>query len=345
MGRPSPELLRSISALLERGLPILGAPFAAIADDLGVRETDAIEATRVLLSEGFLRHFGAFVDFRPLGFVGYLFGVKVDEEAYGNLTSWLAGMEYVTHIYERLSPVNLWFTAILSGDEAALGLSDDLCGRKCPHVALAAVRRIKLKPSFARAEGETVPGRIERTQKQFAGDFSLEPGERPQVLLSPRERKILYLAQRSFSVEGRPFVRIGREAEVSEEEALACLRKLASLGVLRRIGASLHHMRSGYSANSLIAWDLSERPEAEILSAASRIAGNDWLSHCYLRRALVDTLESDWRYNLYTMIHARSDDELREREGALASALRGCAFVSMRTKREWKKTSYRIEAT
>ncbi len=325
-----------MGAALERGLPLVDTPFAAVARELGVSEAEAIEATRALLSGGLLRHLGAFVDFRPLGFVGYLFGAQVSDDGCEETVAWISSREYITHIYERLSPVNLWFTAILSGDGAAFRLSGGLRERGCPHVALATVRRIKLEPSFAQREGRWA------TAKRPCSDASSKQEAGSQVVLSPQQRGVLLIAQATFPVESRPFARIGSDLGASEEDVLARLRELASCGVLRRIGASLHHVRSGFTSNSLVAWNLRERPEAEVLEAASQVAGNDWLSHCYLRRTLVDTLEFDWGYNLYTMIHARSDSELREREGILSSTLRGHSFVSMKTKREWKKTPYRI---
>lgn len=330
---PLSDISRSVCAVLERGLPLLSSPFGALAQELGISEIEVIEAAESLRASGTLRHFGAFVDFRPLGFRGYLFGVHVSCDVWENIVAWLEGMRCVTHIYERDAPLNLWFTAILPDDESAAGLSEGLVECGCPHVALAATRRIKLKPSFAQEGGPLAGGVAMPAESEGVRPFSL----------TPLQRRMLHLAQTAFPISPRPFAQIAAMCDVSEDVALEDLRELVSAGVLRRIGASVHHVRSGYAFNSLIAWDLSDLPEGDVAAAAMRVSVYPWLSHCYVRRVFVNTLGYEWRYNLYTMIHARSEEELRGCEETLSSALDGHSFMSMRTEGELKKTPYRID--
>lgn len=330
----SPELLKSTGAALERGMPLTSRPFADVARELGAPEAEVIEAAKFLVASGAFRHIGAFVDFRPLGFTGYLFGARASGGLLGDVVARICGMACVTHIYERRASPGLWFTAILPGGGEAAALSEELSARGCPHVALAASRRIKLRAAFAQ-EGSPIPG----ADAAAAGTDALRP-----FPLTPALRKILHAVQTGLPLSPRPFAQIAASCGVSEEAVLDGLRRLASAGVLRRIGALMHHVRSGYVSNSLIAWDLRDLPERDAEEAAMEICRHPWLSHCYLRRVFVNTLGCDWRYNLFTMIHARSGEELRAREDALSRALSGVSFVSMRTKREIKKTPYRIAA-
>lgn|GEM_PF-487203 len=326
----SSEFMRAVAELLERGLPLEPRPFAGAADDLGAGEADVTEAAAMLKSSGMLRHLGAFVDFRPLGLTGYLCAARTDGYETEEICSWLGCMNNVTHIYERGADINLWFTAILRDDGAARDLSDQLTKRCCPHALLAAVRRVKLRASFASECG--------------AADDAAEPeaSVAPDVTLTARERAILCASQADFILTSRPFAEIGKLAGYSEEEVLLSLRDLADKGVLRRFGASLHHRKAGYLYNSLVSFDLSDLSDQAASETARISARRPWVSHCYVRRALVNTFGGDWRYNLYMMIHATTEDELSAREAALSSELEGRGFLSMRTVRERKKTVYLI---
>lgn len=329
MSPHSPDFLASVAKALERGLPITPEPFAEIARELGAREASVLEAVALLKASGLFRHFGAFVDFRAIGLCGSLFGVRAD--AVEALCEWLRGLRYVTHIYERASAVNLWFTAILPGCAAVAALSEELNARGYPHASLLAERRIKLASSFA------------SPAKVVCEHETIESPDPPVTSLEPAERELLIAAQENFPISARPFAGIGKSAGLSEERALESLCSLASRGVLRRIGASLHHLKAGYAFNSLIAWDLSGLPDEEAARAGRRAARYSWVSHCYLRRTIANTLGVDWGYNLYTMIHARDGGELKEREGSLFDELRGYPFLSMKTTCERKKTVFQIE--
>ena len=73
-------------------------------------------------------------------------------------------------------------------------------------------------------------------------------------------------------------------------------------GVVRRFGAVVNHLNLGYRANALVAWQVAE----DCLDAAGMVLANSsTVSHCYAR-----TTVSDWPYNLYAMVHARSRPEL-----------------------------------
>ncbi|MGD9332587.1 MAG: Lrp/AsnC family transcriptional regulator, partial [Desulfobacterales bacterium] len=58
------------------------------------------------------------------------------------------------------------------------------------------------------------------------------------------------------------------------------------------------------------------------------------ISHCYRRNPT-----RDWPYNLYTMIHAESEDACRDIARGLATQTRVENFTLLFSRRELKKTS------
>jgi DNA-binding Lrp family transcriptional regulator len=324
-----------IARALEDGIPIVPAPFGALADRLGLRIETALSIAEDLLASGLLRRFGAFWDFRAVGYEGYLFGAMVPEDGLGAFARRVNECGAVTHNYERLHAVNLWFTAILPGDSASSKLAEELGARNFPFVALGAPRRIKLRPSFAGGPGIPDPCRQ-------SGELS-RPASPTIREISSLERKIISELQSPLHIEERPFAQAARRIEISEESFVSELVKLKSSGFLRRIGASVNHNMAGFTANTLMAWDFTSVPDEETAQTAlAAVREREWASHCYLRRVVASNLAEPWPYNLFVMAHATDGNELSARERLLESELAPRAFVSMRTIREYKKTAYRF---
>jgi siroheme decarboxylase len=91
---------------LERGLPLVPAPFAEIGKRLDLTESDVIERVRHLKEGGIIRKFRARIDQRKLGITANaLVAWKPAERDIGDL---LAAFPAVTHCYER-RPVPGWW--------------------------------------------------------------------------------------------------------------------------------------------------------------------------------------------------------------------------------------------
>ena len=114
------------------------------------------------------------------------------------------------------------------------------------------------------------------------------------------------------------------------------LRQLADwrqAGVLRRIGAAVRHRELGFAANGMAVFDVSD----DHVDAAGRLlAQRAEVSHCYRRPRL-----GDFPYNLYAMVHARTEPQVR---AVVAGALRQigpCPHEILFSTRQYKKTSMR----
>ena len=93
----------------------------------------------------------------------------------------------------------------------------------------------------------------------------------------------------------------GADLQAHVDALIAALEDLQRRGYLRRFAAILRHRKAGFGANGMAVWSV---PEADIAEMGQKMAGYTAISHCYQR-----PIYSDWKYNLFTMIHARKKSE------------------------------------
>ena len=115
------------------------------------------------------------------------------------------------------------------------------------------------------------------------------------------------------------------------KEELEKLKRDLRLGKIRRFGAMVSHQKLRFNHNALIAWRKSS--PGNKLSAA--LKEKEYLSHIYLRKP-----HRLWPYTLYTMIHAKTKEELNLFIEQLSRLLNCRDFRVLNTVRELKKTSF-----
>jgi DNA-binding Lrp family transcriptional regulator len=124
-----------------------------------------------------------------------------------------------------------------------------------------------------------------------------------------------------IAIKSRPFTK--RQLEKIKEDL--------SSGKIRRFGAIVNHQKLKFTHNALIAW--SKKSVSPALGA--KLKEKDYISHIYLRKP-----HRLWPYVLYTMIHARSREELGLFIEELSKLMRGCEYKVLNTVKELKKTSF-----
>ncbi|MFZ1199870.1 MAG: Lrp/AsnC family transcriptional regulator [Desulfobacterales bacterium] len=152
-------------------------------------------------------------------------------------------------------------------------------------------------------------------------------------MLTDIEKRVIAAIQGDIAVTGRPYRRIAESLDIPEEQLLEILQDLCDRGVIRRFGATIRHQKSGFTANAMVAWRVTE----ERIETVGRImAGFRQVSHCYRRNPT-----GDWPYNLYTMIHARNEASCHETARKMAEKSGVDDFALLFSRRELKKTSMR----
>ena len=151
--------------------------------------------------------------------------------------------------------------------------------------------------------------------------------------ISPVEKKVIYELGGDLGDGPRPFADLGKKVGLSEAETVAVIQGLDAKGLLRRFGATLRHQKSGFKANAMVAWKV---PEDQLEKAGEILAGFPEVTHCYQRRTV-----PGWDRNLYTMIHAASDEECYTQAEKMARAAGLNDYELLFSHEELKKTSMR----
>ena len=116
-------------------------------------------------------------------------------------------------------------------------------------------------------------------------------------------RRLIELPQAGLPLVADPWAWIAAQLRLSEAETLALLKRLRDAGVIRRIAAVPNHYRLGYRHNGMTVWDVAD----ERIDRLGRLVGGlSFVSHCYRRPRHLP----QWRYNLFAMVHGRSEAEI-----------------------------------
>jgi DNA-binding Lrp family transcriptional regulator len=150
-------------------------------------------------------------------------------------------------------------------------------------------------------------------------------------MLTDEEKKVIAAIQGDIPLDPRPYNLLAKGLGMEEETFLAILQSLNERKLIRRYGATLRHQKSGFSANAMVAW---KAPEDRILAIGETMAGFEAVSHCYRRDP-----KPGWSYNLYTMVHARTQEACRSTVAEMARAADLQDYTMLFSIRELKKTS------
>ncbi len=124
------------------------------------------------------------------------------------------------------------------------------------------------------------------------------------IKLEEKEKKVLLALIEGIPLVETPFAEIGKKIGITEEEVINCIKKLKEKKVIRRLGATLRHNKTGYTANAMVAWYV---PEEKVEKIGFELAKYPFITHCYIRKTL-----PEWKYNLYTMVHGKTEEELQK---------------------------------
>jgi len=145
------------------------------------------------------------------------------------------------------------------------------------------------------------------------------------------DKKIISFIQGDLPLDKRPFALVAEKAGISEKEYIERIQNLKKSGIIRRFGATLRHQEAGFSSNAMIAWLV---PDDRIDEVGEILAQFKEVTHCYQRNP-----QSDWRYNLYTMVHGSSRDECYKMAERMSRSAGIDEYTLLFSEKEFKKTS------
>ncbi len=312
----------------QRDLPLVSQPFAAIARELGIGESQVIERLSQLRERGSVARVGAVVRPNVIG-ASTLAAMRVPDLDVDEIAAIVGKEPGVNHSYLRENTLNFWFVAT---------------GPDRGHVD-AALKRIGKNTQL-----EVLDLRLERQYYIDLG-FSLErrplkhhPSAEQGTALAAfvaqdGDRELIQKMTEGLPLITRPFEEIARQLGIGEARVLTRLSELAEIGVLPRIGIIVRHRTLGWRSNAMVVWDV---PPHDIDRAGAALAAQPAVTLCYRRRRY----ENDWPYNLYCMVHARSREEAHNAidEAAKAATLEGCTRQILFSLRCFKQTGAMLVA-
>lgn len=146
------------------------------------------------------------------------------------------------------------------------------------------------------------------------------------------DREIMRFLQGDIPLEPRPYRKLAEELKLDEEEIVLRIRRLQEKGCLRRLGAVLRHRKAGFKVNAMVAWQPGDEEEAD--RAGKIMADYKEISHCYIRE-----VPPEFDYRLFSMIHAKSEEQLAEIINKLSLQTGIKKHIILRSTKELKKES------
>jgi len=353
---------RRILDLIQRNFPLVSRPFNVIAERVATTEDDVMERLARLKQAGVVREICAVFDAARLGYRSTLAAMAVVPARIEQVAAIVSAHPGVSHNYERTHRFNLWFTLTISGDRSVEEEVGRLArkARVDDFLVLPVLRRFKIGVDFdlgTRGEDEqsvvsrqpsavsdqpsaiSHQGSDDSNQKSRIGSpkskiqnrkSRIEKSSSVTAALSLPEKAVIRILQYDLPLEPRAFARLAARISMAEDEVLSIAANLLATSVMRRIGAILRHRQVGYLANAMVCWII---PSKRIERAGKRAARERAVSHCYER----PTFPPRWPYNLMTMIHGRSEDEVRKVVRRLHADLRPTDHAILFSLREFKK--------
>ena len=108
---------RALINRLQRGLPIVPQPYAAVAAELGLTETDLLARIQRLLDTGILSRFGPMFQIERAGGRFTLAAIAVPPERFEEVAAIVNAFPEVAHNYQRTHTLNLWFVVATASPE------------------------------------------------------------------------------------------------------------------------------------------------------------------------------------------------------------------------------------
>jgi len=102
----------------QRDFPLTPTPYADLAEQLGVSETEVLAVLRELTEDQTISRVGAIIPPNAVG-ASLLAAMAVPVERLVEVAGWVSGLLEVNHNYEREHRLNLWFV-VTASDAGAL---------------------------------------------------------------------------------------------------------------------------------------------------------------------------------------------------------------------------------
>ena len=319
------EIEQQLLHIIQTDFPVTLHPYRDIGDALGISENEVIELLRRLKERNIIRQISAIFQSNFLGFSSVLVSFQVPESQIETAAQVINAHPGVSHNYQRAHTMNLWFTLSVPREfnsERHVQKLAELAS--CSYyLYLPSVKMFKRRVQFDVHPPATTQAPIPlpcepAPKKSRKNNFSLET-----------EKEIMKELQQDLPLNSSPFKDIAAKFRIAETELFDFMRELKSSGKMSRFAAILRHRNLGFQSNAMVVWEI---PSPLLQDFADAASASPAISHCYER-----VTYPEWRYNMYTMVHARSQAQCRKVIQDLAAQFDVTTYESLYSVREFKK--------
>lgn len=322
----------ALLGFLQETMPFTERPFADLGKRCGMSEDETLARVKALKEGKVIRQISAIFDTRSLGYASSLVAAKIAPENLDAAVSVINSHPGVSHNYLRNHEFNLWYTIAVPptsrlGLEKTVDLLHHLSGAESTRL-LPTLRLFKIGVRFD-VEGDAKP------DDQSAPAYT-EANRREAAPLTAKEIEFVRVMQRDLPIIPEPFTAIAHELGVPSEEAAAMHAEFLTNGRMRRFAAVLHHRKAGFGANAMGVWAGPQDDPEALRKLGETMAGFRAVSHCYQRPSY-----PEWPYNLFTMVHGKSEEECEQTLTAIAEATGISDRHALYSTKEFKKVRVR----
>lgn len=126
--------------------------------------------------------------------------------------------------------------------------------------------------------------------------------------------KIMRATQAGLPLVSQPYHAIAEQLNLPANLVMERFQAMLESGAIRRIGAVPNHYKLGYVLNGMSVWNV---PDEKIDELGAKVGNLPFVSHCYHRPRHLP----DWHYNLFAMVHGKSESEVKQQIAACAVLL------------------------
>lgn len=126
------------------------------------------------------------------------------------------------------------------------------------------------------------------------------------IQISADDKALIRAVESGLPIVSRPYEKIAKQLHTTEANIISRLQQLMDKGAIKRYGVVVRHQELGYTANGMVVWDI---PDNKIEEVGTFIGKYPCVTLSYRRPRRLP----DWPYNLFTMVHGSSREEVKHK--------------------------------
>ena len=302
--------------------PLVAQPYHEIAKKFSLSVDEVKKRLAQLKQIGILRQLSAIFDTRKLGYKSSLVATEIEPDKLEHVAHIINRHPGVSHNYERNHQFNLWFTL-------AVPPNSDLKSEIDKFRKIEGIVKIRMLPTIKLFKIGVKLDMVEDKKHDVAPTEEKKTIRNEKFNPSEDDKEFIRQLQKDLEITDRPFLKAAEKLGMTEEQVFAKLKHYEEIGVMRRFAAILRHRDAGFVANGMIVWKV---PDERISEVGEKLGAFPQVSHCYQR-----PVYPDWPYNVFSMIHCKSQDEAEEMAKTIQSQINVDEYMILFSAREFKK--------